>query len=76
VSTDADRIWNRACGVPIDPSLAPGDRHLASALLFHGYAMNGGVHHALEGLTESELEAAARGLAWLGFTEVAQALNT
>jgi hypothetical protein len=61
----ADRIWNRACGQ--DPlRTLPGDRALADLLFAHGLAMNGGVLHAVECLTESELSDAQAGFSYSG----------
>jgi hypothetical protein len=56
----ADLVWNRACdGGGRTPG--PGDAALAALLLCHGYAMNGGVFHALDGLDERELANAMAG---------------
>lgn len=71
--TDADRIWNRACYR--DPSLSlPGDRALNDLLLAHGYTMNGGVLHAIECLSPSELAAAQAGYRYYGFDSIASLL--
>lgn len=60
-----DLIWNRACFYPETLSL-PGDRALADMLLAHGYAMNGGVLHAVEDLEPSQLDAALAGYRYFG----------
>ncbi len=72
--TDADMIWNRACGE--DPLRAlPGDRALADLLRAQGLAMNGGVLHAVECLTSSELSAAVAGYRYYGLDEIASLLS-
>ena len=68
--TEADMIWNRACGEDPLRSL-PGDRALADLLRAHGLAMNGGVLHAVECLTADELNDAEAGYRFYGFAEVA-----
>ena len=65
----SDIIWNRACEGGGDAP-RPGDRHLASLLLYHGAAMNGGMFHATECLSVLELQKAKDGYAYLGLTEV------
>lgn len=67
--TIADRVWNRAALEGGGDSPGPGDRALASLLLFHGLANNGGVHHALKCLEPAELLAAADGYAFFGFDD-------
>src|ERR1700686_4025963 len=71
--THADMIWNRACGE--DPLRAfPGDRALADLLRAHGLAMNGGVLHAVECLTASELSNAEAGYRFYGLDPAAALL--
>ena len=71
--TQADMIWNRACGE--DPLRAlPGDRALADLLRAHGLAMNGGVLHAVECLTGGELSDAEAGFRFYGLDGVASLL--
>src|SRR5262245_48266251 len=72
--TDADMIWNRACGEDPLRSL-PGDRALADLLRAHSLAMNGGVLHAVECLTASELSAAEAGYRFYGLDEAASLLS-
>ena len=72
--TKADLIWNRACGDNQVRSLA-GDRALADLLRAHGLAMNGGVLHAVECLTASELSAAEAGYRFYGLDTVASLLS-
>ena len=72
--TDADMIWNRACGD--DPLRAlPGDRALADLLYAHGLAMNGGMLHAVECMTVDEQSDAEIGYRYYGFDEVASLLS-
>lgn len=72
--TEADKIWNRACGADPLRSL-PGDRALADLLRAHGLAMNGGVLHAVECLSAAELSDAEDGYRFYGFAEVASLLS-
>jgi hypothetical protein len=58
--TQADMIWNRACGEDSLRAL-PGDRALADLLNAHGLAMNGGVLHAIECMSAEELSEAEAG---------------
>jgi len=48
---------------------------LAALLLCHGYAMNGGVFHAIEGLDEKALTRAAEGYRFLGLEAVVSLLD-
>jgi hypothetical protein len=70
-TTSSNGIWNRAALEAGGDSPRPGDRALASLLLVHGLVMNGGVHHALEGITPEELLAATDGYEFFGFYDVA-----
>lgn len=72
--TEADMIWNRACGEDPLRSL-PGDRALADLLRAHGLVMNGGVLHAVEILTPSELSDAESGYRFYGLDGVAPLLS-
>jgi hypothetical protein len=72
--TEADMIWNRACGEDPLRSLS-GDRALADLLRAHGLAMNGGVLHAVECLTASELSDAGAGYRYYGLDGVASLLS-
>jgi len=65
--TDEDLIRNRACN-GIGPNARVGDKALASLLLFHSVAMNGGVFHALELLTSTELSDALKGYQKFGLS--------
>jgi hypothetical protein len=72
--TEADMIWNRACGD--DPlRFLPGDRALADLLRAHGLAMNGGVLHAVECLSAEQLTDAEAGYRFYGLAEVAYLLS-
>lgn len=72
--THSDLIWNRACGEHALREL-PGDRALADLLRAHGLAMNGGVLHAVECLTEDELSAAEAGYRYFDYDEIASLLR-
>ena len=67
-----DQIWNRACLESGGSSPAAGDQALASLLLAHGLAMNGGVVHALECLSQSEIAAAVAGFNYFGLTDASR----
>jgi hypothetical protein len=72
--TTADLIWNRACaGGGSDPRA--GDRALAALLIAHGLTMNGGVLHAVECLTPSEMSDAQSGYRFFGLDAVADLLS-
>lgn len=72
--TQADMIWNRACGK--DPVRSfPGDRALTDMLSAHSLVMNGGVLHAIECLTASEMTDAEAGYFFYGFDAVAPLLR-
>ncbi|WP_310445914.1 hypothetical protein [Thiobacillus sp.] len=67
--TNRDKIWNRACeGGGHSPRA--GDIALASMLLLHSVAMNGGVLHSIECLTSEQLAAAKAGYKFFGFNEI------
>ena len=72
--TEADMIWNRACGEDSLRAL-PGDRALADLLYAHGLAMNGGVLHAIECMTAEEQSDAEDGYRYFGFDGVASLLS-
>jgi hypothetical protein len=72
--THANMIWNRACGEDPLRSLH-GDRALANLLRAHGLAMNGGVLHAVECLTPSELSDAESGYRYYGLDAAASLLS-
>jgi hypothetical protein len=69
--TDADRVWNRACGQGECDSPRVGDSALAALITFHSAAMNGGVLHALETCSETQVNAAAHGYRFFGLAEAA-----
>ena len=73
--TVTDQIWNRAAmeGGGISPG--PGDHALASLLLVHGLAMNGGIHHAIDCVAPGELSAAIDGFSYFGLEVMAQWLR-
>jgi hypothetical protein len=72
--TDADMIWNRACGED-PPRTSPGDRALSDMLYAHGLAMNGGVLHAIECMTSEEQSDAESGYRFFGLDGVATLLS-
>jgi hypothetical protein len=68
-----ERIWNRACeATDADAELRAGDRALAGALLAHNIVMNGGVLHALQGMSPSERRDAAAGYRFFALTALAE----
>lgn len=68
-----ERIWNRACdATDADAELRAGDRALAAALLAHGIVMNGGVLHALQGMSPSERREAAAGYRFFALPTLAE----
>ena len=68
-----DAIWNRACLQPIRTHL--GDRMLSDLLQAHGRVMNGGVLHAAECLSDSELQDALAALSFYGLESAAEILS-
>jgi len=71
--TEATLIWNRACG-GLGPEAAAGDRALSALLRAHGLAMNGGVLHAVECLSPTEMEEAASGYRFFNLDAAAKLL--
>jgi hypothetical protein len=70
----SDIVWNRACeGGGEEPR--SGDAALASLLLFHGAAMNGGFLHAVDCLTPAERERAKAGYVYFGLDPVAELIS-
>ena len=69
--SDADLVWNRACGSQANSSLREGDRALRDLLLVHGHVMNGGMTAAQDYTTEAQRRAAAAGYRYFGFEELA-----
>jgi hypothetical protein len=70
-----DQIWNRASLGTSDLSTAVGDQALASLLRAHNLVMNGGVLHALECLSQAEIDAAKDGFNYFGLLEAADLLD-
>ena len=66
-------IWNRACEGGAE-SPRTGDRALSNLLLAHGLVMNGGLLHAAECLTPSELAGALDGYRFFGLDSTAKLL--
>lgn len=73
--TKEDEIWNRAALEGGGQNPSEGDINLASALLLHNLAMNGGVLHALRVLTDQQRIAAIEGYKYFGFHKVADLLS-
>jgi hypothetical protein len=73
MSETRDKIWKRACQPTQEAAeLRAGDRALAAALLAHGIVMNGGVLHALQGMSPSERREAAAGYRFLALPTLAE----
>ena len=72
--TQADMIWNRACGEDPLRSL-PGDCALTDMLYAHGLIMNGGVLHAIDCLSAGELRDAEAGYSYFGLEAVTSVLS-
>lgn len=72
----ADSVWNRAAERGGGDFPRRGDRALASLLLLHGLAMNGGIHHALDFLSSAQLSAAIDGFSYFGFEAMADWLGS
>jgi hypothetical protein len=70
-----NRVWNRAALESGGGDPRRGDRALASLLLAHGLVMNGGVHHAVEAMSQTELSDAAAGFRFFRFGDVATLLE-
>jgi len=69
------RVWNRAALESGGENPREGDRALAALLLAHGLVMNGGVHHALEVLSENEIHAAISGFGFFSLAPVGRLLQ-
>jgi hypothetical protein len=64
-----DIVWNRACdGGGDDPRR--GDKLLAAVLKFDGAALNSGVLHATEFLSDQERQVAKQGYRYFGLAAV------
>jgi hypothetical protein len=66
-----DQIWNRAALESGGENARDGDRALADLFRFDGMAMNGGLGHAYDVLSDDELAAAMRGFRFFGLNELA-----
>ena len=69
------RVWNRAALESGGANPREGDRALAALLLAHGLVMNGGVHHALEVLSEEEIREAISGFGFFSLAPIGQLLK-
>lgn len=74
-SSRQNLIWNRAALESGGSAPCAGDTALAALLLAHGLIMNGGVEHALECMSQSQLLAALSGYRYFGLESAAQALE-
>lgn len=72
----ADQVLNRAAMRAGGDAPGPGDQALASLLLFHGLAMTGGIHHAIDSVSSEELLAAINGFSYFGLKEMAEWLQS
>ena len=76
VSTNSNAVvWDRACVGDPNRFELPGDRALASMLRMHGLIMNGGLHHALDVLTDEELAAALAGFKYFEIEAVLEIIE-
>lgn len=73
--TEADKVWNRACGRSDCDNPGAGDSALAALITFHSLAMNSGVLHALETCSEVRVKAAADGYRFFGLAELANVIE-
>ena len=73
--TEADKVWNRACGQGECNSPRVGDAALTALITFHSLAMNGGVLHAIETCSEAQITAAASGYRFFGQAEAASTVE-
>ena len=69
------RVWNRAAVESGGTDPREGDRALAALLYAHGLVMNGGVHHALEILSDEEMRAAVSGFGFFSLAPVGRLLE-
>jgi hypothetical protein len=72
---DVNRVWNRAAADSAGDDARTGDRALASVLRADGLVMNGGVHHAVDVMSQAELSGAAAGFRFFRFADVASLLE-
>jgi len=63
-------IWNRAAMSAGGATPGFGDQALSAVVRFHGMLMNGGIDHALDVLTDPDIQAAAEGFHYLGADNV------
>jgi hypothetical protein len=70
-----DAVWNRAAVRKGGASPRPGDKALTDLLSAHGLVMNGGVLHAVECFTPSQLDAATDGYRYFGMEDAGDVLR-
>jgi hypothetical protein len=74
MSAASSTVWNRACyGGGEKPR--QGDKHLSAILHFHGPAMNGGVMHAIEFCSRTEIQGAIAGYSYLGLDQAVSVIG-
>jgi hypothetical protein len=71
----ANRVWNRACELVGRPGPKSGDTELSATLLAHNLAMNGGILHSVEALSEEELDLALHGYRYFGLDSAAELIE-
>ena len=74
--TEAEKVWNRACGQGECNIPRPGDAALAALITFHSLAMNGGVLHALETCSQAQISTAASGYRFFGLDGAASMIES
>jgi hypothetical protein len=75
--SDADKVWNRACGLDAWRGEGPrreGDFALAALLRVHGMVMNGGLEHAFDVFEPLEFDAGIAGFRYFGLDDHANLL--
>jgi hypothetical protein len=70
-----DLVWNRAAIDGGGRNARAGDTALANALKVHGLVMNGGVHHAVQAVSETEVQAAAAGFDYFELRAIGEVLR-
>jgi hypothetical protein len=73
MAASAIDVWCRAGRA--GPDALDGDRALASLLFVHGYVMNGGISHLVEGMRAEQILSGAKGFRYFGLEDVASLLE-
>ena len=74
--TEAQKVWNRACGQAECSSPGVGDSALTALIAFHSLAMNGGMLHALEYRSEVEVISAVEGYRFFGLDQAGDMIES